>query len=136
MPRLSVDIDVAYSNQTKKRDEALDEIALELHATERRRAEASFESEMVSTKNDDEVKLLARRARSLIKVEVYHVFRSTVLPLDTRRLSGSLRDLLATELSAPMLAVLEFYGSKLPAAMDRQHTRDLFDVCGMYRVAA
>jgi hypothetical protein len=30
------------------------------------------------------------------------------------------------------LALAELYGSKLVAAMDRQHPRDLFDVMGMY----
>ncbi len=133
MPRLSVDIDVVYSNHTKERGEALDEIASELSATQRRLAEAGLESELVSTKDGDEVKLLVQRARSLMKVEVNHVFRGTVLPVETRRLSKSVRDLFTTELSAPMLATSELYGSKLVAAMDRQHPRDLFDVRGMYQ---
>jgi len=36
--------------------------------------------------------------------------------------------LFTTELSAPLLAMPELYGSKLVAAMDRQHPRDRFDV--------
>jgi hypothetical protein len=37
-----------------------------------------------------------------------------------------------TDLSAPVLAPAELYGSKLVAAMDRQHPRDIFDVRGLY----
>jgi hypothetical protein len=36
------------------------------------------------------------------------------------------------ELSVPMLDRAEIYGSKLVAAMDRQHPRDIFDVLKMY----
>jgi hypothetical protein len=35
-------------------------------------------------------------------------------------------------LSVPVLAAPELYGSKLVAAMDRQHPRDLFDVHGLF----
>lgn len=40
--------------------------------------------------------------------------------------------MITTEVSAPVLATPELYGSKLVAAMDRQHPRDLFDVRGLY----
>ena len=38
----------------------------------------------------------------------------------------------SAELSLPVLAVPELYGSKIVAALDRQHPRDLFDVLKMY----
>ena len=78
------------------------------------------------------MKLLIRRGHSQVKVEVNHVFRGTVLPVETRRMVKSARDLFTTELSASVLAVPELYGSKLVAALDRQHPRDLYDVRGMY----
>jgi hypothetical protein len=40
----------------------------------------------------------------------------------------------SAEVSVPTLAVDELYGSKLVAAMDRQHPRDLFDVLRLYDV--
>ena len=43
------------------------------------------------------------------------------------------RTLFTTALSVPLLAVPELYGSKLVAAMDRQHPRDLFDVHGLFQ---
>ncbi len=47
-------------------------------------------------------------------------------------LSDAARKLFTTELSVPVLAAPELYGSKLVAAMDRQHPRDLFDVHGLF----
>ncbi len=37
-----------------------------------------------------------------------------------------------TGLSVPVLAAPELYGSKLVAAVDRRHPRDLFDVQGLF----
>jgi len=68
-----------------------------------------------------------------VKVEVNHVFRGTLLPVEPRRLVQAARDLFTTELSVPVLAVPELYGSKLVATMDRQHPRDFYDVHIMYR---
>ena len=42
------------------------------------------------------------------------------------------RRVFTTDLSAPILAPAELYGSKLVAAMDRPHPRDIFDVRGLY----
>ena len=133
MPRLSVDLDVVYAPHATGRDAALEEIAAALDATRNRLAANGITSELISTKDGDEVKLLIRRDRSQVKVEVNHVFRGTVLPVETRRLVKSARDLFTTELSVPTLAVPELYGGKLIAAMDRQHPRDLYDVRGMYQ---
>jgi hypothetical protein len=78
-----------------------------------------------------EVKLFVERDRTRIKVEVNHVFRGTVLPLETRPLVGGAQDTFFTDIELPVLHPDELYGSKLVAAMDRQHPRDLFDVLGL-----
>jgi hypothetical protein len=87
---------------------------------------------LVRAKDGDEVKLLVRRSARQVKIEVNHVFRGTVLPVEERRLVATARDHFTTDLSLPALAVPELYGSKLVAAMDRQHPRDLYDVRGMF----
>ena len=133
MPRLSVDLDLVYVPHATERGTALDEIAAALDVAQKRLAAIGITSEPISTKDGDEVKLLIRRDRSQVKVEVNHVFRGTVLPVETRRMVKSARDLFTAELSVPSLAVPELYGSKLVAAMDRQHPRDLYDVRGMYQ---
>ncbi len=91
-----------------------------------------MEAEVSATREGDEIKLFVRRERIQVKVEVNHVFRGTVLPVDTRALNAEARRIFTTNLSAPILATAELYGSKLVAAMDRQHPRDIFDVKGLY----
>ena len=41
------------------------------------------------------------------------------------------QDIFFSDIELPVLATEELYGSKLVAAMDRQHPRDLFDVLGL-----
>ena len=65
-------------------------------------------------------------------MEVNHVFQGTLLPVETRALNAEARRIFTTDLLAPVLAKAELYGSKLVAAMDRQHPRDIFDVHGLY----
>ena len=132
MPRLSVDIDVVYTDHQATRDEALKSISKELDDVRKRLARADLEADVSATKDGDEIKLFIRRGRNQVQVEVNHVFRGTVLPVETRQLGSEARKLFTTELSAPVLAAPELYGSKLVAAMDRQHPRDLFDVRGLF----
>lgn len=132
MPRLSVDIDVVYTDHQATRDEALKSISKGLEAVRKRLAKAGLEADVSATKDGDEIKLFIRRGRNQVKVEVNHVFRGTVLPVETRQLGDEARKLFTTELSVPVLATSELYGSKLVAAMDRQHPRDLFDVRGLF----
>ncbi len=132
MPRLSVDIDVVFVSHQTPREAALTEIATELSALQGRLVKRGIKAEIASSKAGDETKILAHRDRIQVKVEINHVFRGTLLPIETRPLARTASDLFTTALSVPTLAVAELYGSKLVAAMDRQHPRDLFDVHGMF----
>lgn len=132
MPRLSVDLDVVYVAHATGRAAALNEIGTALGVARKRLAAMGILSDFIGAKSGDEVKLLVRRNRSQVKVEVNHAFRGTILPVEPRRLVRTARDLFACDLSVPTLAVADLYGSKIVAAMDRQHPRDLYDVQGMY----
>ena len=133
MPRLSVDIDLVYVAHNKRREAALAEIGAELNAMHRRLRSRGLDAQVTSTKTGDETKLFIRRDRQEVKIEVNHVFRGTLLPTVQSRLVKAASDLFTTSVTVPMLAMPELYGSKLVAAMDRQHPRDFFDVHGMYR---
>ena len=133
MPRLSVDIDVVFVPHQTPRDTALAEIANELSALQTRINRRGIRAELTSSKTGDETKLFVRRDRIEVKIEINHVFRGTLLPVETRSLTKTASDLFTTALAVPTLAVAELYGSTLVAAMDRQHPRDLFDVHGMFQ---
>ena len=80
----------------------------------------------------EETKLFVERDRVRVKIEVNHVFRGTVLPVGSRPLAENTQNTFFTDIELPLLHADELYGSKLVAAMDRQHPRDLFDVLGLY----
>lgn len=132
LPRLSVDIDVVYRSHAKPREVALTEIAAELNRIRARLQQRGIAAEVAATPVGDETKLFVRRGRDQVKVEINHVFRGTVLPIETRPLVKTAGELFTVAFAVPTLAVPELYGSKLVAALDRQHPRDFFDVHAMF----
>jgi hypothetical protein len=133
MPRLSVDIDVVYTDFQRPREAALQAISSGLQNIQGILAGRGLEAEIISTTTGEDIRMFVRRRPVLVKIEVNHVFRGTVLPIAARHLSAEAGSAFATNISAPILAPPELYGSKLVAALDRQHPRDFFDVRGMYQ---
>lgn len=131
MPRLSIDIDVVYTDHRASRPDALQSISTYLERAQAVLALAGMTADVASTKTGDEFKLFVRRGAQQVKIEVNHVFRGTILPVEHRRLGAQARRLFTTDLNVPVLANPELFGSKLVAAFDRQHPRDLFDVLGL-----
>ncbi len=132
MPRLSVDIDVVYLPWQTPRDEALRAINQELAAIAQRVEPLGVQTHLIRAKDLGDTKLIVENDTSQVKVEVNVVFRGTVLPAERRPLSARTSDLFGVEFDVPMLASDELYASKLVAALDRQHPRDLFDVWQLY----
>jgi hypothetical protein len=128
MPRLSVDIDAVYADHSVSRPTALKAISRGLEAARKHLAKAGIKAEIRGLQEGEEIKLFVHRGSIQMKVEVNHVFRGTILPTEIRQLNSEARELFTTDLSLPVLAAPELYGSKLVAAMDRQHPRDLFDI--------
>jgi predicted nucleotidyltransferase component of viral defense system len=132
LPRLSVDIDVVFINHQADREKALTEIAQELQRIDKAIATMGYETRTRKMQGGNEVKLDIFSAEAEVKVEVNIVFRGTVLPIQKRSLSERTQALFSKNIQIPVLAPSELYGSKLVAAMDRQHPRDFFDVLKMY----
>lgn len=128
MPRLSVDIDVVFVSHALGRDDALKTIAAELAAARHRVQTLGYEAELRKIQDGTEAKMFVRTPDAEVKVEVNFVFRGTVLPPQRRSLTPAAQQLFAADIQIPVLADAELYGSKLVAALDRQHPRDLFDV--------
>ena len=132
MPRLSVDIDVVFVEHRSDRDAALEEIALELKRIELAVAGLGYETQLMKLHGGDEVKIVISNFVAAVKVEVNFIFRGTVLPVEIRSLTSKTQALFSKNIRIPVLSPPELYGSKLVAAMDRQHPRDFFDVQKMY----
>jgi predicted nucleotidyltransferase component of viral defense system len=130
MPRLSVDIDLVFTDlEQPDRGAALAAIERELvEIAERLERMLGVKVRSTTSGSEHESKLFISRGPVLLKVEVNHVFRGAVYPLVTGSLSAQAKARFARALSIPMLDPDELYASKLVAALDRQHPRDLFDV--------
>ena len=131
MPRLSVDIDLVFIDHAPDREDALRTIAHELAEMKAALQASGHHAHLPANVHGDEVKLVVSHAGVQVKVEANFVFRGCVLPIEKRPLVSSAQDLFTTDVAAPVLAMPELYGSKLVAAMDRQHPRDIFDVFHM-----
>ena len=132
MPRLSVDIDVAYIHWRTPREEALHAISNEIDAISLRLHKAGLATRKLTSKDLGDTKLIVERDNAQVKIEVNAVFRGTVLPPERRALHPVTADAFSTDLELPTLAVDELYGSKIVAALDRQHPRDLFDAWRLF----
>ncbi|BCA80748.1 nucleotidyl transferase AbiEii/AbiGii toxin family protein [Desulfuromonas sp. AOP6] len=130
MPRLSVDIDLVFIDPAApSRDEALTKIEDSLRqVAEELEKRLRVKVQRTSSGSDQETKLFVSRGTCRVKIEVNHVFRGSVYPVVEGGLTQGAEDMFEREVSVPMLDVDELYASKLVAALDRQHPRDLFDV--------
>ena len=131
-PRLSVDIDVVFTEHTLDRATALQAISSELRMISQKLEAMGYEVMLHRNSANNESKLKVLSPLAEVKVEVNEVFRGTLLPLQHRPLSLATEEAFAQAVTLPLLATAELYGSKLVAAMDRQHPRDLFDVHVLY----
>jgi hypothetical protein len=135
MPRLSVDIDVVFTDHTLNRDDALRTIAADLKTAKSAISRMGFRATLPTTRSGDNVKLFVEGQGLQVKVEVNFIFRGTVLPVQRRPLNTVAQELFTTDITLPVLDPAELYGGKLVAAMDRQHPRDMFDVSKMLELA-
>lgn len=129
MPRLSVDIDLAYipledrDTSLSKIDSALKRIGQ--HVTRYIPGTRVIENAMHNTSFCNRIQVYGNNA--IIKIEVTPVLRGSVHPVELRRLSPAVEE----EFGGAEMRLLHFadlYGGKICAALDRQHPRDLFDV--------
>lgn len=129
MPRLSVDIDLAYLPIEDREvsldaiDKALGEISADI---EQHVPHIKIHASVLRATNS-RLKLLAIQNGKSVKIEVTPVLRGSVYPPEIRKLSAK-----ATEtFGYARISVLSFedlYAGKICAALDRQHPRDLYDV--------
>ena len=115
MPRLSVDLDVVFTDHTVGREEAIARINAAIRDAADRLRARQFAVYLPGTGSDGETKLIVRRGAAEIKVEINTVMRGTVHP--TRR-ANLTRDVKSFEFSgakatmyAPNFGVLTYRAS-------------------------
>ena len=129
MPRLSVDIDLAYL-PVEDRDASLIAIDTALEAIT---ADIVRHIPRVGVKasvlrgTSKRFKLLVWQGDTSVKIEVTPVLRGSVYPAEVRQLSARAIKIFGFARMA-LLSFEDLYAGKICAALDRQHPRDLYDV--------
>ncbi len=123
LPRLSVDIDLAYL-PTKNRKDAIKEIESALATIAEKVKKLDVTLKIMS---DNPCKLFVRLKDIQVKVEVNEVIRGSVHPVIMRSVSQRAEDEFGfAEMN--LLSEHDLHAGKICAALDRQHPRDLFDI--------
>lgn len=129
LPRLSIDIDLAYlpigdrESSLAGIDQALENITAEIIRTI---PNVKVNASLVHG-TDKRIKLLVSRNGVSIKIEVTPVLRGSVYESELRETAPRVQ----AEFGYAQMQLLSFedlYAGKLCAALDRQHPRDLYDV--------
>jgi predicted nucleotidyltransferase component of viral defense system len=129
MPRLSVDIDLAYLTVEDRQtsltniDKALAAIATDI---EQHVAGANVSATLLEG-TSKRYKLVVWQGGISVKIEVTPVLRGSVYPAEFSELSARAREAFGFA-RVQLLSFEDLYAGKLCAALDRQHPRDLYDV--------
>ena len=128
LPRLSIDIDLAYL-PVAPRTESLAEIdsAMKRIAERIRHGLGAQVTESRLARENAVTRLLVRGDNVQIKIEVTPVLRGCVFDPEPRSVSPAVEEAFGfAEINVVSFA--DLFGGKIIAALDRQHPRDLFDV--------
>ena len=129
MPRLSVDIDLAYL-PVQDRDTslvAIDEALAKIGTAVEKSVQGSIVRAQLLKGTNKCIKLVVAQGGTTVKIEVTPVLRGSVYPPQVREVA----DRVQAEFGYVKMQLLSFedlYAGKLCAALDRQHPRDFFDV--------
>lgn len=130
LPRLSVDIDLAYL-LVNEREVALDSIANALvrisEQIEKRVPGVRIVKKKIQ-KTHFVSGLVVRRGDATVKIEPNLVIRGSVYQPEVKSLCIKAEELFELSMEIRILSKAELYAGKICAALDRQHPRDLFDI--------
>ena len=98
MPRLSVDLDLVFTDHRVPREQAFARIGEVLRQASERLAARGFQTRTQAIADATETKLLVRRGAIEVKIEVNFVMRGTVHPVAKASLVPRARDALLADL--------------------------------------
>ena len=132
LSRLSVDVDLTYlpvadrQSSLEDMDDAFSRIVAVI--TERN---PRVKARRIAGGGDNDTRIMVSDGSAQIKIETSPVTRGAVYPARTMVASEMVTEQFGF-VETNVLAFEDLYGSKLHAALDRQHPRDLFDVKFLY----
>lgn len=129
MPRLSVDIDLAYLPVAPRPESlaAIDAAMKRIAAAIRAGVRGTRVNEVINAREQIVTKLTVQTRDAQIKIEVTPVLRGCVFAPEVRSVSASVEDTYGFA-QIQVVSFADLYAGKIVAALDRQHPRDLFDV--------
>ena len=131
MPRLSVDIDLAYlpiedrATSLNAIDAAFDRITEQINKL------PGVNAQRIAGGSGGDTRILANADGVSVKIETSPVMRGAVGKPRLMRTTDAVEDAFGF-VATNVLAFDDLYAGKLHAALDRQHPRDLFDVKLLY----
>jgi len=130
MPRLSVDIDLTYV-RVSSREETMKAISEQLK-TISANISGTMPSVHVEKKTEAPhgliTKLFITRQNALVKIEPNQVIRGSLFGCEVKDLCKRAEEVFGKFVTIKTMSFAELYGSKMCAALDRQHPRDIFDI--------
>jgi len=131
MPRLSVDIDLAYI-PLESREVSLANISAALQRISQAIKKSIPNSKIQETKSIGKdprtIKLVVSHDEQTVVIEPNEVIRGSVFGTKQRSLVEKAEKTFEMSAKISVLELSDLYGGKLCAAVDRQHPRDIFDV--------
>jgi len=135
MPRFSVDIDLTYLH-ISSREETIKAISEQLRLISSR-ISSSMPSVKIEEKSDSPnsfiTKLFIKRQGAIVKVDPNQVIRGSLFGPEERDICRKAEEVFEKFVTTKTMAFSEIYGSKICAALDRQHPRDIFDIMLLLR---
>jgi len=130
LPRLSVDIDLVYL-PIEDRDSTLAGITNKLKVIGDSVKSSITGAQIIERKLNNTENwsgIQVRTSDASIKIEPNTVIRGSVYEPEEMTLCSKAEDMFELSLKTQCLSLSDLYGSKICAALDRQHPRDLFDI--------
>ncbi len=127
MPRLSVDIDLTYVPLEGREASlgAIDSIFLQIQADLQAKG---LTATLKNTDDHHHKQIVVENGTSLVKIEINHVLRGVVHPLEKLTLSQKAQQKFSRYMEIACLNLNDLYAGKICAALARKHPRDLFDM--------
>lgn len=129
MPRMSIDIDLAYL-PLNKRDASLTDmdsiLVTACQNIERKYPEIKTSARKTPEGNIHRVDITNKTIP--IKIDVNHVLRGSVFPPERLPLCKKAQSTFKLSIKANCMSFEDTYAGKMCAALERQHPRDLFDI--------